>query len=147
MQYSFMRWSGVLLLLLAGTLTTACGEDLAAATNLGRINLRLLEPAANDTVDATMPIDFTWAYSESPNGQFSRQLQLSTSPDFGDGETTLASGNGYQSGRLLAHIWATVDRPPGQTELPTTWYWRVRLLAENGMRTPWTEAHRFHAAE
>ncbi len=147
MQYSLARCSAVLLLLLTGTLTTACGEDEAPATNLDRIDLRLLEPAADDTVDATMPIDFTWAYSEPPNGQFRRWLELSTSPDFGERETTLSTGNGYQSGELLAQFRKMVSTPPGQTDLPTTWYWRVRLSISNAMVTPWTEPRRFYVAE
>ena len=147
MQYPLTRWNAVLLLLLASILTTACDEDEAPATNLDRIDLRLLEPAAEDTLDAAMPIDFTWSYSEPPNGQFRRLLELSTSPDFNEGETSLSTGNGYQSGRLFSHIRRMIDRIPGQPDPPTTWYWRVRLSAENAMETAWTETRRFFVAE
>ena len=147
MQYIFTRWSAVFLLLLVSVLTTACGEDEPAATNLDRIDLRLLEPADDDTVDVSGFVDFTWSYSEPPNGQFTRRLELSTSPDFGEGATKLHTGNGYQSDRLLSYIRTSINRPPGQADLPTTWYWRVRLDAGNAMVTDWTETRRFSIAE
>ena len=137
----------MLLLLLASALTAACDEDEAPVTNLDRIDLRLLEPAADDTLDATRPFDFTWAYSQPPNGQFRRWLELSASPDFNERETRTITGNGYQSGRLLSQFRTMLDTSPTQPDPPKTWYWRMRLSTGSAMVTPWTETRRFYVAE
>ena len=147
MQYPFTRWGAVLVLLLASALTTACGEDEAPATNLDRIDLRLLEPAADDTVSATELIDYTWDYSEAPNGQFRFMLQVSTSPDFDEGETILATGNGYKNGHLGIKKFRTRPSIIPDQPTPETLYWRMRLSAESAMVTAWTETHRFFIAE
>ena len=135
------------MLLLTCLLITACGEDETPATNLDRVDLRLLEPAAEDTVAAVDKlIDYTWEYSEAPNGQFRYTLQVSSSPDFGEGETILATGNGYQDGHLRTTKFRT--RPyirPDQPD-PDALYWRMRLSTGNAMIQSWTETRRFYIA-
>ncbi len=148
MQYAFTRWSAVLVLLLISVLATACGEDEEPATNLDRVELRLLEPAAEDTVAVVDGlVDYRWVYSERPDGQFSYTIQVSSSPDFSSRETITGTLNGYQNGHLSTTRFRT--RPyvrPDQPD-PEALYWRMRLSTGSAMVTPWTETHRFFIAQ
>ena len=147
MPYTLTRWSAVLLLLLSSVLTTACGEDEAPATNLDRADLRLLEPAADDTVAAIDGlIDYRWEYAERPNGQFRYTIQVSSSPDFDDGETILGTGNGYQGGHLRITQYRTRPYVTPDRRTPEALYWRMRLSAGSAMVTAWTETRRFFIA-
>ena len=119
---------------------SACDTDEPDATNLSGIELRILSPAPDDTVDGTTRVTFSWELSEEPNGQFGYFHQLSRSATFHEDSTGNASSNGFQSGLVLSHITTLQSSPSAPSS--EVWYWRIQMSAD-GYVSPWVERRFF----
>ncbi|MDZ4701282.1 MAG: hypothetical protein SH809_16340 [Rhodothermales bacterium] len=128
-------------LLILGVLSlSGCDTDEPDATNLADIDVRILTPAPDDTVDGTTRVTFSWELSEEPNGQFGYFHQLSRSATFHEDSTRNAASNGFQGDLKLSHITTLQTSPSAPAS--EVWYWRIQMSAD-GYVSPWVERRFF----